>query len=91
MGLINRYGQDLVGKHFLWYPYPNHWLVGEVYKLLKERGSCLAEAWFRIMYTSYLIPMISTFQDGSAIDKSSVLIKNSVSFQKYLELFNGTN
>ncbi len=99
MGLINEYGPRLVGKVFIFQgwnqpdgsiasatPKPV-WCIGRIVKV-----SRLSFVTYKPLARSKnLKASPDSFNMDSPIDQESKLIKGSRRFEKYLELFNGTN
>lgn len=90
VGLISKYGKDLVGRIFI---YRNDlWSIGKVTKI-EWIGRDGTWANYRSLVRSggWLMGDPGTFAQESAMDRESKLIKSSSQFLKYLELFGGTN
>ena len=98
MGLIDEYGQDLVGKVFLWRAdfdilLPGDvWFIGKITGHISEdriRGNSVHWVFYEILLSTHVRGRIGRFYLDSILDKDSVLIDNSIPLEEYLELFSG--
>ncbi len=92
MGLIGKYGKHLVGKAFIWCGSYYTYTIGKIIRINKT--GCMLDVDYHVLFKPACAAAVggtSFFQNKSPMDKGSVLIENFPEFQKYLELFDGTN
>jgi len=94
MGLIDKYGTDLLGKIFIWIGNFNIsspgdvWIIGKIVGYpMSHTGGCS----YKILQSShiYLSGWEQEFFFNDVLDRDSILIDDSLEFEKYLELFSG--
>jgi len=87
MGLISRYGKDLIGKIFVYRSRSGcNWCIGKV-----VRVEIYGVVYKPLGRSKDLLALPDSFAATSPIDLDSKLVKGSRRFERYLELFNGTN
>jgi len=94
MGLIDRYGKDLLGKIFIWQAIFNHSSPGDVWFIAKVTECRSLGSNSIIFYETLLRNHVGTcghFSLDGEVDRNSILIGNSLEFETYLGLFDGTN
>jgi len=101
VGLINEFGNGLLGKVLLWCPGIKRqnpgdvWLIGRVtgYRSTSGSGLCQIHGTYKIFYKILLSnnvpPHGEAFSYGDILDIESILIDSSSEFEQYLELFDG--
>jgi len=90
MGLISKYGKDLVGKIFI-FQSCREWCIG---KIMEVHGDTTQPYGSRLIYkplgrSKNLNASPNDFSATSTMDDESKLIEDSPQFRVYLELFDG--
>jgi len=92
MGLISKYGKDLIGRIFL-YHIDGRWCMGRITKVQTTASIyCDAHVIYKPLGQSdNLVAAPTSFWITSSMDDNSKLIEGAPQLSKYLELFSGTN
>jgi len=97
VGLIDRHGQYLKGKTFIYYSDPDRWFIAKVTRVFKSTHFPFEDSLNEVLQIEFHIVFsahnthVTWFQNHSSMDKGSMLVENSLELRKYLKLFNGTN